>query len=135
MKYLAPSLAAMAAWSCSSTPEKPAAPLPFSVAIVPIEEFTEREVKTENTDDVTEMKMRPDVTELTQSLVAALDKRTFTRATLLSSFGEHSDKSPTDKQAAWLEEARRAGADLILTCALECAPSIRQEPNANFWLN
>ncbi len=133
--------------ACKSAEQKPAKPLPFHVAVIPIQDARVREMK-ETPDDATDMRLVPDYDALTQKIANALSKGTFTRVSLLTP-RKSPDVTPAEASSGpaaqvaidedagddWQRQARELGADLIVECELSYAPVIRRDTNSNFWLN
>ncbi len=127
--------------ACKSAEQQPAKPLPFHVAVIPIQDARPREAK-ESGDGATEMRLKPDYEALTQQIARALSSGTFTRVSLLSPRpaalpvdASAGTANPVDEGDYWQLQARELGADLIVECELSYAPVVRRETNSNFWLN
>lgn len=133
---------ALAVWlsACASTQQEERKPLPFHVAVIPIVNPRLREATQgpgERAGGVTAMRLQPNLVALSRTVVRVLDGRVFTRATLLEPELSNTagESSPAGGPRDRMREARAIDADLVLECELDYDPTIRQEANANFWLN
>ncbi len=141
MKVCFALLFAVGVVACKSAETQPQKPLPFHVAVIPIQDARIREVK-ESEDDATAMRLAPDYGVLTERIAGALSNGTFTRVSLLT---PRTAAAPVDASAGsadaaldddhWQRQARELGADLIVECELSYAPVVRRDTNGNFWLN
>lgn len=122
--------------ACKSTHRDEAAnPLPFHVALIPIVASTVRNAEPVR-EGATDMELAPDLGRLSLEVVRALDRRAFTKVTLLAAGGDvPADEAKDARDARWVNAARAAGADLVLECSLDLAPAIHREVNGNFWLD
>lgn len=134
-------LMALAA-GCRSQAVEKEAPLPFHVAVIPLQPVAEeRLVPPDVESDALEsvrLSFDPDAT--TAELVRALDGGLFTRATALAypdgaAREEFLALSVGEQEDHWVEAAERAGADLVLLAYLEYCPTIWSDINSSFWLN
>lgn len=134
--------------ACRSAPKYPEGPLlPFHVALIPTE-IHDTSVLTANpsepvyperssgarTDD---MRLELTTAEVSQALRRELE-HAFVRTTLLalpSDPARLASLSPAQRDQYWQEEARKAGADLLLRTRLSFDPAIDGARNEKFWLN
>jgi hypothetical protein len=129
--------------ACKSAEPEPVRPLPFHVAVIPIQSARNHEVTASESDDATPMRLTPDYGALTQELASALSHGTFTRVTLLEPRPAAAADAPVNAAAGatddaeddWQRQAREIGADLIVECELSYTPVIHRDTNPNFWLN
>lgn len=129
-------LAALTA-ACKSAPkEKRTDPLPFHVAVIPLETPIVREANAK-ADDATDMQLTPDLARLSRAISQSLSHGAFTQVSLLSrdDVDRKGELTSQERSARWLAAARKAGADLVLECELELTPTIHQAANGNFWLD
>jgi hypothetical protein len=137
----------LVASACKSAEAKPTKPLPFHVAIIPIQNGRIRDVKVSDEEGATPMRLEPDYAVLTREIAAALSNGTFTRVSLLTPRAASVPEAPASGPAIdanastaeegddWQRQARELGADLIVECELSYVPVIRRDTNSNFWLN
>lgn len=136
MKAIVVALSVVSLAACKSTESRPTKPLPFHVAVIPIQDARVREVKVGGDENATEMRFAPDFGDLTQKVADALAHGTFTRVSLLTPRAPSGAvDANADPAEDWQRQARELGADLIVACELSYEPTIRRDTNGNFWLN
>ncbi len=126
-------VASLALAACRSTADSgERGALPFHLAIAPFEARPDPDRP--GPEDGIRWKL--DGQEAASGLAQALDGKHFAKTTLLPA---SSDADPTPsvvrRNEERVEAARRAGADLLMTCDLEYAPRAKTETNDKFWLN
>ena len=125
--------------ACQSQEATAQPPLPFHVAVVPLEptENSALEPSGMEGDPLTEVQLSFDAARTTARLVEALNGKSFTRATQLvyPEGGMESIKLDEDRQDYWIKQADGIGADLVLLADFEYFPTIWSNTNSNFWLN
>jgi hypothetical protein len=126
--------AILALAACRSTQGTEEKLLPFHVAVIPIQDPVVRDAAGGH-DDETEMRIEPQLDQLSRGVAEALRERTFARVTLLAPFEGDAASDAVERDEAWVGQALDAGADLILQCRLQYEPVVREEKNGNFWLN
>lgn len=130
-------LVSLACAACRGTPRTPdSQPLPFHVALIPIQSCLIRE-PTAEPEGATSMRLEPDLERFNRTLRDALAARAFTRVTLLEPPHEEpgSPLAPEERDRRWIESAQASKADLVLECELDLVPIVCQEANASFWLD
>lgn len=146
-RYVALALLALAAACRSSTPVPTGSPLPFHVALIPTEIhdtsvltatpseplYPPRSAEAANDD----MRLELGSEEVSKALQKELG-RAFVRTTLLELPADATQIaawSPAERERYWQEEARKAGADLLVRTRLLFDPQISGDRNEKFWLN
>lgn len=125
----------LASTACSTAPDVAPEPLPFHVAVAPIDQPVIRVGSSVEHAGDTDMSLWIDPEALAAELARTLEERCFTRVTLLDGPVGGSDTPSGDRRRFLVERARAAGADLILECELEYETGIWYERNGNYWPN
>lgn len=126
---------------CASTPQAERDPLPFTVALIPVRTRVTPPGVGEERGGRTGMELRLDAERVTGLLVEELDQRCFTRTLVLEGAAPAEGTAPVveaslrDREGAWLEQAERLGADLVVLASLSYDPVVHTSTNDRFWLN
>jgi len=117
--------ALLALVSCTSKAAFEGPRLPFCIALLPIEHST-FVGPTEGAEGLTNMELSIDTTSFADQLAKGLEKVCFVRADTVSppDTGEEEQLDQAASKHKLVEAAKKSGADLILECKLEYAPSI-----------
>ena len=117
--------ALLALVSCTSKAAFEGPRLPFCIALLPIEHST-FVGPTKGAEGLTNMELSIDTTSFADQLAKGLEKVCFVRADTISppDTGEEEQLDQDASKHKLVEAALQSGADLILECKLEYAPSI-----------
>ena len=117
--------ALLALVSCTSKAAFEGPRLPFCIALLPIEHST-FVGPTKGAEGLTNMELSIDTTSFADQLAKGLEKVCFVRADTVSppDTGEEEQLDQAASKHKLVEAAKKSGADLILECKLEYAPSI-----------
>jgi len=132
MKWILFAVLCLSAFACKSQKVQKVDPLPFHVAILPVD-VEKVELVTMDDDDKIEVQLNIDPLRFSEAMVAALDGTAFTQATLLSTPEEGA--SEDQRAVHWLAEAQAVRADLILDADVNFDEDIGTEINDKFWMN
>ncbi|MEQ8766793.1 MAG: hypothetical protein RL885_22965 [Planctomycetota bacterium] len=134
-------LIGISAFGCASQSTAVRDPLPFRVAIIPVETSLDRTLEaTDSIEDKLEMQLEVDRVALSNALAEELEAGCFARTVVLG-YPEDVDAEtfaswPLHERAAWWESAARdAKADLILESSLVYSPYVEVHDNSLFWPN
>jgi hypothetical protein len=123
---------ALAACRSTSDDASSRATLPFHLAIASFD--ARLDANDPGPEDGIPLKL--DGPQTARGLAALLDGKHFAKTTLLPATPKTSPPvSIVQRNEQCVEAARRAGADLLMTCDLEYAPRAKTETNDKFWLN
>ena len=116
---------------CKSQTVQDAEPLPFHVALIPVET---RMVESESTakGGETDLSLELDGGGFSRELATALDGTCFSKVSLLEPSTSAASAAPRE---VWLEGAQALNADLVLEATLSYDEEIRTSLNDKFWLN
>jgi hypothetical protein len=135
-------LATLLAAGCASQATEEQHPLPFHVAVIPLEPVASDALTPTDMDGepLPDVKLSFDPARTTKTLVAQLDGKSFTRATELGYPDDRTREEflalPAGEQEDyWVAAAEDAGADLVLLTEFQFAPTIWSNTNNSFWLN
>jgi len=123
--------------ACASGPPPAPEPLPFHVALVPLESIEMREASDSRKGAATEMLIETDPALFSELLVTSLEQDAgFARASLLEwDPAVPEDALKEEKDRMWFRQAREVGADLILVCEMSLSPIVYQNRNSLFLVN
>lgn len=124
--------------ACASSPPLEPEPLPFHVALVPLDTVEVRAVSSGLEGQPTGMQLAVDPAVLSQLIAESLEAQAgFSRATLLVQGGPLASAAmdEVERERMWIDRAGAVQADLILVCDVSLSPTVHQEANSRFWLN
>ncbi len=118
--------------SCATPPTPGPKKVPFHVALVPVDVGVLQIKQPIEEGEETGISLAFAEQPVTKALLDAMTER-FAKATLLTAAPEGASKE--ENYEAWVEEARRQGADLILDASLRYDERIHTALNDLFWRN
>lgn len=132
MRAVIPIWIAALAVGCASRGIRDQEPLPFHVAVVPVQ-VEKVELIQVDENKRAKVALEIDGARLSQVMTEALDGKAFARASLMQLPDEAGAGAPPGD--LWVAQARALGADLILETDLEYDEDVSTEINDRFWLN
>ena len=125
---------------CASARRQESAPLPFRVALIPVETDPSLDSEPREGLGATELSLALDGERISQLLNRALDERCFSSSVLLAGPdpAESTDFASWSRERRneyWVAAAERAGADMIVHPVLGYDPAVYTATNDRFWPN
>lgn len=122
--------------ACASTKPLEERPLPFHVAIMPMEApVTGRVSDGELPGKPTELRLNLEPEQVTTAVSEALDQYCFSHVTVLDASDLEEGVGVFERQRILKERAREAGADLVVDLGLRYDEEIYRKNSSTFWLN